>query len=131
MVKPSISYKEHLLRRLGQDPEEAIAYLNAALEEDDPHMFLLALRDVAEAKGGIGWLADETDLNRVSLYRTLSFDGNPRFMNFLSILKALDLNLSVGSTVPVRKPRKRKSVAKTSRSTKLRKRKVGSNRPRA
>jgi DNA-binding phage protein len=43
------NYKEHLLKQL-QKPEEAAAYLNAALHDDDPHVFLLALRDTAEAK---------------------------------------------------------------------------------
>jgi len=127
----TISYKEHLIERLRADPERAVAYLKAALEDDDPHVFLLALRDVTEAKGGIGWLAKETDLNRVSLYRTLSFDGNPRFVNFLAILRALDLNLSVNSNIPVRKPKKRKSAAKAKQSTKSRGRKKRSSRPRA
>ncbi|MCI0382310.1 MAG: hypothetical protein L0207_04590 [Chlamydiae bacterium] len=45
------NYKKHLLEQL-QDPEEATAYLNAALHDDDPHVFLLALRDIAEAKDG-------------------------------------------------------------------------------
>ena len=56
-------YKEHLLEQL-QDPEEAAAYLNAALHDDDQHVFLLALRDIAEVQGGMGWLADVADLNR-------------------------------------------------------------------
>lgn len=54
MIKAK-SYKEHLLKQL-QNPEEAAAYLNAALHDDDPHVFLLALRDIAEA--------NEADLNR-------------------------------------------------------------------
>ena len=64
------NYKEHLLKQL-QNPKEAAAYLNAALQDDDPHVFLLALRDIAEAKGGMSWLSDESDLNRENLYRTL------------------------------------------------------------
>lgn len=55
MIKAK-SYKEHLLKEL-QKPAEAAAYLNAALHDDDPHVFLLALRDIAEARGGmVGWL---------------------------------------------------------------------------
>ncbi len=46
------SYKEHLLQQL-QDSEEAAAYLNAALQDDDHHVFLLALRDIAEFQGGM------------------------------------------------------------------------------
>jgi probable addiction module antidote protein len=87
-------YKEHLLKQL-QDPEEAAAYLNAALHDDDPHVFLLALRDIAEAQGGMSWLADVADLNRESLYRILSLRGNPRFFNLLAVLDAVGLELSI------------------------------------
>lgn len=44
------TYKAHLLKSL-EDPNEAAAYLDACLEDDDPHVFLLALKDVAEARG--------------------------------------------------------------------------------
>jgi probable addiction module antidote protein len=90
------NYKEHLLEQL-KDPEEAAAYLNAALQDDDSHAFLLALRDIAEAQGGMNWLAQKADLNRENLYRTLSIKGNPRFFNLLAILDAFDLVLSVHS----------------------------------
>ena len=87
-------YKEHLLEQL-QDSEEAAAYLNAALQDDDPHVFLLALRDITEAQGGMSWLANVADLNRESLYRTLSVRGNPRFFNLLAVLDAVGLELSI------------------------------------
>ena len=93
MVKAK-SYREHLLKQL-QKPKEAAAYLNEALQDDDPHVFLLALRDIAEAKGGMGWLADESDLNRENLYRTLSIKGNPRFFNLLAVLNAVGLELTI------------------------------------
>lgn len=48
----SRNYKEHLLQVL-QDPEEAAAYLDACLEDEDPKVLLLALKDVAEAQAGI------------------------------------------------------------------------------
>lgn len=93
MVKAK-SYKERLLKQL-QKADEAAAYLNAALNDEDPHVFLLALRDIAEAKGGVGWLADEAELNRENLYRTLSMRGNPRFFNLLAVLDAVGLELTV------------------------------------
>ena len=43
-------YKEHLLKEL-QDPQEAAAYLDACLTDEDPGVFLLALKDIAEARG--------------------------------------------------------------------------------
>lgn len=65
---------------------------------DDPHVFLLALRDIAEAKGGMSWLSDESDLNRENLYRTLSLKGNPRFFNLLAVLDAVGLEFSIKIT---------------------------------
>ena len=87
-------YKDYLLAQL-QDPAESAAYLNAALQDEDPHVFLLALRDIAEAQGGLTWLANATDLNRENLYRTLSLRGNPRFFNLLAVLDACGLELSI------------------------------------
>src|SRR5579872_1472125 len=55
----------------------AAQYLNACLEDNDPRVFLLALREVAEARGGIRSLWRNAHLNRESLYRMLSKSGNP------------------------------------------------------
>ena len=64
-------YREHLDDVL-EDDAEAVAYLNAALAEDDPEVFLLALRDVARTReGGLAGLAETAQLNREHLYRML------------------------------------------------------------
>ncbi len=98
-------YKDHLNERL-QDPGEAIGYLNAALEDDDVRVFLLALRDVADARGGLGWLAQEGDLNRESIYRILSNRGNPRLTSLKALLDAMGLHLSIHQDGPfLQKPR--------------------------
>jgi probable addiction module antidote protein len=88
------SYVESLHRRLAEDPEEAAAYLNAALEDGDSQVFLLALRDVAEAQG-ISRLAEKTQLNRESMYRMLSKQGNPRLTSLDAVLDALGLRLGI------------------------------------
>ncbi len=88
-------YKDGLLERL-KDVKEAAAYLDAALEEGDRDVFLLALRDVAEARlGGISELSQESGLNREALYRTLSEKGNPEFTSLDKLLHAVGLRLSV------------------------------------
>jgi probable addiction module antidote protein len=87
------SYRDSLLGSL-QDPAEAAAYLDAALEDEDSRVFLLALRDVAEARG-IGRVATEADLSRESLYRMLSEEGNPRLSSLDALLRALGLRLAV------------------------------------
>jgi probable addiction module antidote protein len=95
MMAKSRPYKEGLLERL-KDPQEAAAYLDAALEEGDIEVFLLALRDVAEARlGGIGGLAQQSGLNRETLYRTLSEQGNPELTSLDKLLHAVGLRLAV------------------------------------
>lgn len=88
------NYKEHLLKEL-QDPEEAAAYLDACLEDEDPHVFLLALKDVAEARGGMTKLSKKSSLNRQSLYRTLSKRGNPKLVNVCTILSSLGMEFHI------------------------------------
>ena len=95
MKKQTKDYKEDLHERL-QDQEYAAAYLNAALMDEDPKVFLIALKDVTDARGeGVAELAKKTHLNRESLYRTLSERGNPRLNNLCLILEALGLHLSI------------------------------------
>ena len=79
MNKASRPYKEGLLEDL-RDPGEAAAYLTAALEDGSPDVFLLALRDVAEAHG-MKRLAEGAQLNRESMYRMLSDQGNPQLLS--------------------------------------------------
>jgi probable addiction module antidote protein len=86
-------YRESLLQDL-QDPGEAAAYLTAALEEGDSAVFLLALRDVADARG-LSLLAAQAQLNRENLYRMLSESGNPQLDSLTALLDALDLRLAV------------------------------------
>jgi probable addiction module antidote protein len=60
-------------------------------------MFLVALRNVTEAQGGIGELAKRTNLNREHLYRVLSRRGNPRLDTVGIILHGLGFRLSITS----------------------------------
>lgn len=92
---PSKSYHEYLIKSLKNDPEEAAGYLNAALEDGDYRVFLGALRDVAEALGGISKLAKKTKLSRPNLYRMLSEKGKPEITSLYKVLKAFGLTLAV------------------------------------
>jgi probable addiction module antidote protein len=60
-----------------KNPAAAAHYLHARLEDEDARVFLPALRDVAEARGGIRALSRNANLNRESLYRMLSKSGDP------------------------------------------------------
>ncbi len=75
--------------------KEIVAYLNAALEDGEPAVLLEALRNVAQAKGGMGALARAAGVSRESLYRTLSRRGNPKIETIMALLSALGLKLTV------------------------------------
>ncbi len=92
----SISHDEAMIRELRKDPDFAAEYLRAALEdEDDPRMLLVALRRVAEAHGGVAKVAKAAGVERESLYRALSANGNPRLSTLVAVTKAMGLKLTV------------------------------------
>ncbi len=77
------------------DNEETIAeYLAVALENPDTNAFLLAVRDVAKAKG-ISSVAKNSGLERESLYKALKPGAQPRFDTVRSLLTALGVRLNV------------------------------------
>lgn len=78
-----------------RDPEFAAGYLQAALEENDLGTFLVALRDVVQANGGMAKTAQQTERGRESLYKTLSENGNPHFSTLQALLKSVGLQFSI------------------------------------
>jgi probable addiction module antidote protein len=93
MDKLTRDYKDYLYEQL-QDPDAIAEYLNAILEEGDVPGFLLAVRLVAEARG-FSSVAKAAELNRESLYRMLSDQGNPRLSSMVSLFDALGVQLQV------------------------------------
>ena len=93
MSKLTKSYQESLLQAL-QNPQEAAEYLTAALEDGDSAVFLLALRNVADAQG-MRTVAHRAQLNRENLYRMLSEQGNPQLGSLTALLDALNLRLAI------------------------------------
>ena len=93
---PTKDYNEFLFEQL-QAPDLAADYLSVAIEGGSTHEFLLALRNVAEAHGGVGVLSDITDLNRQSMYKMLSENGNPTLSSLLTVLRAVGLNVKFTS----------------------------------
>ena len=82
------------------DDDEAIAeYMTAVLEADDPDLLLLALSDVARAKG-MAQVAKDAGLGRESLYKALSGERNPEFATILKVVRALGLTLSAEVAAP-------------------------------
>jgi probable addiction module antidote protein len=68
-------------------------YLSAILEADDPDLLLLALADIARARG-MTEVAKEAGLGRESLYKALSPGAKPRFDTVLKVARALGVRLS-------------------------------------
>ncbi len=88
----TISHHDFLMEFL-RDPKEALAYLNAVSAHGNVRYLLVALRNVVEAQGGIGRLANKTKLSRTTLYRTLSETGNPEFNTLEAILAVYDIQV--------------------------------------
>jgi probable addiction module antidote protein len=74
---------------------QAKEYLQAAMEDDEePAVLLLALRQVAEAYG-MPKVAELAGIQRESLYRALSPQGNPTLRTLTAVLEAVGLRLTV------------------------------------
>jgi probable addiction module antidote protein len=77
------------------DSEEVIAeYLTAALEEDDPNVFLTAVGNVAKARG-MTQIAQATGLGRESLYKALAPGAKPKYDTVLKVLRSLGVRIAV------------------------------------
>ncbi len=93
-MKKSTSYQDYLIESL-KETEEAVGYLNAALEGGDIQVFLLALQNVVQAQGGVTELAKKSHKSRTSLYKALSKQGNPYLKSMTEILAAMNMHFSV------------------------------------
>jgi len=92
----SVSDDECMIRELREDPKFAVEYLKVALEDtEEPGVLLIALRRIAEARGGIAKVAKAAGIERESLYRALSAKGNPRLSTLVAVTKAVGLRLTV------------------------------------
>lgn len=69
-----------------------VAYLDAALEERDLGLIAAVLGDIARAKGMTN-VAEDAELGRESLYKSLSADGNPAVGTVLKVTHALGIRL--------------------------------------
>jgi probable addiction module antidote protein len=92
MPKRTKPYESWQLEKLS-DPKLAAGYLNASLMES-PELFLVALGKVAQAHQ-MSRVAREAGVQRETLYRSLSEQGNPTFDTLSSILKSVGLKISI------------------------------------
>ena len=88
-----VKHNEWLREQL-KDPGFSAEYLTAAVEDEEPAVFLQALRKVAEAQG-MAAVAKRAGIPRESLYRVLSAKGNPRWSTLAPVVRATGLKLEV------------------------------------
>ena len=94
--KTSVPHDEVMVRRLRKDQTFAAEYLKAAMEDtDEPQVLLIALRQIADARGGVAKIAKAAGIERESLYRALSPRGNPRLSTLFAVTKAMGLTLTI------------------------------------
>lgn len=93
-VPASAPYETWLIGRL-RDPMHAAAYLEAAIEDGDQDAIMLALRQVAQAQGGIAKIARKANLTREATCKMLSKSGNPELRSLKALLAATGLRLAV------------------------------------
>ncbi|HKS12019.1 MAG TPA: addiction module antidote protein [Pseudomonas sp.] len=74
-------------------PEAIVEFMNDALETGDAGYIAKALGVVARAKG-MTQLSKETGLSREQLYRSFSAKGNPTLKTFLTVMKALGIDMT-------------------------------------
>lgn len=92
------SHDESVIEMIRNDEAFAESYLHAAFEELDEEggeaSFLMALRHVVEAKGGMALVSAKTGLSRESLYRALSPKGNPTLKTMKKVIHATGLSFA-------------------------------------
>ncbi|MBI4088871.1 addiction module antidote protein [Candidatus Kaiserbacteria bacterium] len=96
-VKPHRTHGEATIESFRRDPKFAATYLNAILKDGGHEELMVGLRYVTAAFGGVSSIAEKTNLNGTTLYRTFSASGNPRLKNFAEVLRAMGMRLSVES----------------------------------
>lgn len=85
------------------DDENVIAeYLAAALEDANPEVFLLAVANVAKARG-IAKIAKDSGLGRESLYKALAPGAKPRFETVRKLVDALGVRWTVAPPLQKRR----------------------------
>jgi len=91
---PSLPFEGWLIEQL-KHPTEAAAYLEAVFEDGNQAAIMLALRQVAQAQGGLATIARKARLTREATYRMLSKSGNPELRSLSAVLRATGLRISV------------------------------------
>ena len=92
-VKPKIKMLPFDATRYLGDKSAIAEYMAAMLETGNTGLLLLALSDVARARG-MTQLSKATGLGRESLYKALSSGAQPRFDTVIKVARALGVRIT-------------------------------------
>ena len=98
MNKEKITFDSWNLADEIETKEDVIGTLEAVIElavqENDPEYLLKAIGDIARSKG-MAQIAQELNLDRASLYNSLSLAGNPSFFTVVKVLNNLGYRIKI------------------------------------
>jgi probable addiction module antidote protein len=77
-----------------ETPEDVVAHLDVALEENDIDFLLSTIGHICRSKG-MTEIAGKLDLDRVGLYKSFSRDGNPSFKTVFRLIDLLGMRLKL------------------------------------
>jgi probable addiction module antidote protein len=110
------SFEDSQIEDFKNNPDLADAFLRSCMEENDPQLFLVALRQVSKALGGIAKVAERTGLNREHLYKTLSAEGNPTWASVNAVVNSLGMRFMLEPIKPPRKKAIKRRIPTTRKS---------------
>ena len=93
-VKGAVPYDDVAARLYANAPQLAADMLNACLDDGDVEEFLIALRHIVKAYGGLHEVASATGLHEKTLYKSLSASGNPTLKTLLGLAKAINMQVT-------------------------------------
>ena len=91
-VKKKVTFSKYDPAEYINSKETLIAFIEGALEENDPDFLLRTIGHIARSKG-MTQLAKELGIDRAGLYKSLSIDGNPSFKTVLRLIDVLGLRI--------------------------------------
>ncbi len=94
--KPSVKLIPFDVTRYLTNDKAVAEYMTAVLETGDSDLLLLALGDIARARG-MAQVAKDSGLGRESLYKALAPGAKPRFDTVLKVARALGVRLMAQS----------------------------------
>lgn len=93
-IQGAVPYDEVAARMYADDPQLAADMLNACLAEGEMDEFLIALRHIAKAFGGLHEVARVTGLHEKTLYKSLNPTGNPTLKTLMGLADAMNMQLA-------------------------------------